>query len=395
MTRKKGDCKAGDSKAGDTRYQSPLETQRRATQAATFAMNLTVLQRMDPTVVEICDMSGHAVVYRLDLKTQVWAKLDIEGSLFVVRRMAGFRVIVLNRSGIENFEQDITATTLIELQGPYIMCRASPAADVIGLWFYKEEEHASISALILQLVDICKQGGAGQHAGAPPAPTVPLAHRPPLPPQAASAQAGADLKDMLGIGGAGHARAGLDDRQGVAQEQAGADIRGMLGIGTSGGGGQGERGAIDPAAQASSHLMSMLNIGMDAGGQGRGGGGAAVQKDFPPKTAPAPSASADIMAMLGLPGLPGPGPNDGAAQQQAAVCKGGGSRTGADEAGAAVGPTPADLLHKSVAHTMARGKTASPAAATMTRAQFQQALQAAVQDEAFVDQLYAQYMGGG
>jgi hypothetical protein len=31
----------------------------------------------------------------------------------------------------------------------------------------------------------------------------------------------------------------------------------------------------------------------------------------------------------------------------------------------------------------------------MTRAQFQQALQAAVQDEAFVDQLYAQYMGGG
>ena len=131
------------------------------------------------------------------------------------------------------------------------------------------------------------------------------------------------------------------------------------------------------------------------GGRGRGGGGAAVQKDFPPKTAPAPSASADIMAMLGLPGLPGPGPNDGAAQQQAAVCKGGGSRTGADEAGAAVGPTPADLLHKSVAHTMARGKTASPAAATMTRAQFQQALQAAVQDEAFVDQLYAQYMGGG
>ena len=66
MTRKKGDSKAGDSKAGDTRYQSPLETQRRATQAATFAMNLTVLQRMDPTVVEICDMSGHAVVYRLD-----------------------------------------------------------------------------------------------------------------------------------------------------------------------------------------------------------------------------------------------------------------------------------------------------------------------------------------
>ena len=34
--------------------------------------------------VEICDMAGHAVVYKFDLPTQSWAKLDIEGSLFVV-----------------------------------------------------------------------------------------------------------------------------------------------------------------------------------------------------------------------------------------------------------------------------------------------------------------------
>jgi len=36
------------------KIQSPLESQRRATQLQTFAMNLTVLQRMDPSVVRVC-----------------------------------------------------------------------------------------------------------------------------------------------------------------------------------------------------------------------------------------------------------------------------------------------------------------------------------------------------
>eukprot|EP00802_Teleaulax_amphioxeia_P015103 Tamp_15186.p1 GENE.Tamp_15186~~Tamp_15186.p1 ORF type:complete len:181 (-),score=17.16 Tamp_15186:146-688(-) len=51
--------------------------------------------------VEICDMAGHAVVYKFDLVARGWAKMDVEGSLFVVRRMSGYRIIVLNRSGIE------------------------------------------------------------------------------------------------------------------------------------------------------------------------------------------------------------------------------------------------------------------------------------------------------
>ena len=51
--------------------------------------------------------------------------------------------------------------------------------------------------------------------------------------------------------------------------------------------------------------------------------------------------------------------------------------------------TPAQLLNKSVAHTL--GKAAG-AVAPMSRAQFKQALQAAVADDAFVDELYRQYM---
>ena len=61
-------------------------------------MNLTVLQRMDPTVLEVCDMAGHAVVYRFDLRTQGWSKLDIEGSLFLVRRLGIYFITLLSTS---------------------------------------------------------------------------------------------------------------------------------------------------------------------------------------------------------------------------------------------------------------------------------------------------------
>jgi hypothetical protein len=300
MTRKKG-----DGKATDTRYQSPLESQRRATQEQTFAMNLTVLQRMDPTVMEICDMAGHAVVYKFDLGAQGWSKLDIEGSLFIVRRMSGYRLIVLNRSGIENYELDITAGTLVQLQGPYLMCRASQAADVIGFWFYKEDEHASISRLVQGLVNHCQNGGIPHvPPGAPaahPSPSAPAPPgRPPLPPQASAA---------------------------AAADQAGADLRGMLGIGGAGAGVAGGGHASPPldaaAAQATNELMSMLNIGGPAAGAG--GAAAATATPLPPSVqthalapqqAPAPqppSPGANIMAMLGVGGGGSAGAAGGAA----------------------------------------------------------------------------------
>jgi hypothetical protein len=53
---------------------------------------------MDPTVLEVCDMAGHAVVYRFDLRTQGWSKLDIEGSLFLVRRLGIYFTTLLSTS---------------------------------------------------------------------------------------------------------------------------------------------------------------------------------------------------------------------------------------------------------------------------------------------------------
>jgi mRNA-decapping enzyme 1B len=75
------------------------------------------------------------VVYRFD-PVQQWQKLGIEGSMFVVRRSALplYRCIVLNRSGINNYEQDLAADTQLEMNEPYLICRGAGAPDIFGLW---------------------------------------------------------------------------------------------------------------------------------------------------------------------------------------------------------------------------------------------------------------------
>ncbi|EKX47043.1 hypothetical protein GUITHDRAFT_152140 [Guillardia theta CCMP2712] len=113
------------------RTESPLDAQRRATEEQRTAMNLTVLQRMDPEVMEVLEMSRHVVLYAFDCAGQSWSKLDVEGSMFVVRKRRAFSCIILNRSGLENFVQDIGTYTMVQIEGPYLMCTNSTNNQVV------------------------------------------------------------------------------------------------------------------------------------------------------------------------------------------------------------------------------------------------------------------------
>ena len=113
------------------RTESPLDAQRRATEEQRTAMNLTVLQRIDPEVMEVLEMSRHVVLYAFDCAGQSWSKLDVEGSMFVVRKRRTFSCIILNRSGLENFVQDIGTHTMVQIEGPYLMCTNSTNNQVV------------------------------------------------------------------------------------------------------------------------------------------------------------------------------------------------------------------------------------------------------------------------
>ena len=108
---------------------------------------LKVLQKTDPSVVEILGSASHVTLYGFDLDQQAWSRKNVEGSLFVVRRKAAptFQFVVLNRLSTENTVEDLLGAFEFELSPPYLLYRSS--TEVNGIWFYKQEECDEMSAL--------------------------------------------------------------------------------------------------------------------------------------------------------------------------------------------------------------------------------------------------------
>ena len=108
---------------------------------------LKVLQKTDPSVVEILGSASHVTLYGFDLDQQAWSRKNVEGSLFVVRRNATptFQFVVLNRLSTENTVEDLLGAFEFELSPPYLLYRSS--TEVNGIWFYKQEECDAMSAL--------------------------------------------------------------------------------------------------------------------------------------------------------------------------------------------------------------------------------------------------------
>ena len=108
---------------------------------------LKVLQKTDPSVVEILGSASHVTLYGFDLDKQAWSRKNVEGSLFVVRRNTAptFQFVVLNRLSTENTVEDLLGAFEFELSPPYLLYRSS--TEVNGIWFYKQEECDAMSAL--------------------------------------------------------------------------------------------------------------------------------------------------------------------------------------------------------------------------------------------------------
>ena len=89
----------------------------------------------------------------------------MEGTLFVVKRSAfpKFRVMVLNRVGLDNMELDINPGFTFELSLPYIMYKEGDDG-VKGLWFYDQEEAALVAALLRKIADTLDAAAAKQQA---------------------------------------------------------------------------------------------------------------------------------------------------------------------------------------------------------------------------------------
>ena len=135
------------------------------------------------------------------------------------------RLFVLNRSALHNYVQDITADMLIQVEGSYLILRPPGSSSVVGMWFYKDGEHAAVSLLVQSIVQYLADNPAAPAGGGTPG----RPGRPPLPQQqqqqqqraVSSNDAGAALMGLLGQGTA---------PQSPPMTGASDTLKGMLGI---------------------------------------------------------------------------------------------------------------------------------------------------------------------
>lgn len=88
---------------------------------------------------------------------------DVEGTLFVVRRtdFPKFRVVVLNRVGLDNHMLDINPGFTFELSPPYLMYQEEgEGGGVKGVWFYDEQEANAIAGLLTKIADTLNAAAA-------------------------------------------------------------------------------------------------------------------------------------------------------------------------------------------------------------------------------------------
>lgn len=104
-------------------------------------VNLKVLRNDDPNIERIVASSKHAVLYGFDPASRQWARKNVEGSLFVVKRATApyDAFVVLNRCGAENLTVEIGGEAFeLERSPPYLMYRVG--REVNGIWFHDQDE---------------------------------------------------------------------------------------------------------------------------------------------------------------------------------------------------------------------------------------------------------------
>ncbi|XP_057534275.1 mRNA-decapping enzyme-like protein isoform X2 [Amaranthus tricolor] len=123
-------------------------------QNSTKLLNLTVLQRIDPSVEEILITAAHVTFYEFNIELSQWSRKDVEGSLFVVKRnkQPRFQFIVMNRRNTENLVENLLGDFEYEIQVPYLLYR-NAAQEVNGIWFYNARECEEVANLFGRILN--------------------------------------------------------------------------------------------------------------------------------------------------------------------------------------------------------------------------------------------------
>lgn len=106
-------------------------------------LNLLVLRRWQPQVASILDIAPFAVLYLFSTETQAWEKVEVQGSLFVcVLRNGGYKLVILNRKGLENWEFHLRTEEAIQVTEEYVIVQKEDRdgeVQIYGIWIFEEK----------------------------------------------------------------------------------------------------------------------------------------------------------------------------------------------------------------------------------------------------------------
>jgi len=119
--------------------------------------NLRVLQRLDLSIIDIMGSATHVVLYEFNELSQEWEKRNVEGSLFVVKRLnsPNYKLIIMNRNSKENMYVPMSRNFQMQVRKPYLIFRgrkddftSNAPQKIRGIWFHDGNERKLISNLL-------------------------------------------------------------------------------------------------------------------------------------------------------------------------------------------------------------------------------------------------------
>ncbi|XP_034551945.1 mRNA-decapping enzyme 1A [Notolabrus celidotus] len=116
-------------------------------------MSLAALQRQDPYINKLLDVTGQVALYNFNSKANEWEKTEIEGTLFVYARSASPRhgFTIMNRLSAENLVEPINKDLEFQLQDPFLLYRNGNLG-IYSIWFYDKRDCQRIAQLMVKIV---------------------------------------------------------------------------------------------------------------------------------------------------------------------------------------------------------------------------------------------------
>lgn len=118
--------------------------------------NLRTLQRGDSAIADIVGSATHVCLYEFDQTTSQWDKKQVEGSLFLVKRMdqPRFKLVILNRNSTDNFQVNVMPEFQLQNNDPFLIFRQKVGHQTIiqGIWFHSSLERDAMASLLTRAV---------------------------------------------------------------------------------------------------------------------------------------------------------------------------------------------------------------------------------------------------